>query len=142
VSQNRRAAPVFVTYLLVIAVGIAAVTVIGLVRGRDDPAAARAVAGFSAALRQHDGAAACARLSAGTIKALEQQEGGSCDRAVLQVGLSGGSVSRSDVAERSAKVDVEQDGSAFLEQTRRGWLITAFGCKPVQARPYDCEVEE
>jgi hypothetical protein len=30
----------------------------------------------------------------------------------------------------------------FLDQTRRGWLITAFGCKPVKARPYDCEVEE
>jgi hypothetical protein len=142
VSQNRRAIPLFVTYLLLIVLGIAAATVLGLVRGRDDPAAARAVTRFSAAIREHDGAGACARLSAGTVKALEDQEGGSCEKAVLEVGLSGGSVSGSDVAERSAKVDVDQDGSAFLEETRKGWLITAFGCKPVQARPYDCEVEE
>ena len=61
---------------------------------------------------------------------------------MLGVGLKGGRVSRSDVAERSGKADVGEDGSVFLENTRKGWLITAFGCKPVKARPYDCEVEE
>jgi hypothetical protein len=141
VAQNRRAAPVFLIYLLLIVLGIAAATVIGLARGRDDPAAARAVARFSAAVRQDDGAAACAELSAPARKALEEQEGADCEKSVLELGLSGGAVSRSDVAERSAKVDVSEDGSVFLAQTRKGWLITAFGCKPVKARPYDCEVE-
>jgi hypothetical protein len=139
---NRRTAPVFVTYLLLIVGGIVAATVIGLVRTQDDPAATRAVARFSAAIQRHDGAAACRQLSAATIKSLEQQQGTGCAKAVLGVGLSGGRVSRSDVVERSAKVDVEKDGSVFLDQTRRGWLITAFGCKPVKTRPYDCEVQE
>ncbi|MEA2389439.1 MAG: hypothetical protein QOG41_2212 [Thermoleophilaceae bacterium] len=137
-----RTRPVFAFYLVLIVGGIVAAIVIGLLRGRDDPGARRAVTRFSAALRQHDGAAACAELSAATIKSLEDQQGGSCDKAVLQLGLSGGRVVKSDVAERSAKVDVQQDGSVFVDQTRKGWLITAFGCKPVKARPYDCEVQE
>jgi hypothetical protein len=139
---NRRTAPVFVAYLLMIAAGIVAAVVIGFARTSDDPAATRAAERFSAAIRQHDGAAACRQLFAATIDSLEQQEGADCEKAVLNVGLKGGPVSRSDVAERSAKVDVSEDGSDFLEQTQRGWLITAFGCKPVKARPYDCEVEE
>ncbi|MFL5782108.1 MAG: hypothetical protein ACJ760_12415 [Thermoleophilaceae bacterium] len=140
--MNRRTAPLFATYLLLIVAGIVIATVIGLVRTEDDPAAASTAARFSAAIRKHDGAAACRQLSAATIKSLEQQEGARCEKAVLDVGLKGGSVSKSDVAERSAKVDVGEDGSVFLDNTRRGWLITAFGCKPVKARPYDCEVEE
>jgi hypothetical protein len=139
---NRRIAPVFAAYLLLIVAGIVIATVIGFVRTEDDPAAASTAARFSAAIRQHDGAAACRQLSAATVKSLEQQEGAGCEKAVLDVGLKGGAVSKSDVVERSAKVDVGEDGSVFLDNTRRGWLITAFGCKPVQARPYDCEVEE
>jgi hypothetical protein len=139
---NRRTAPVFAVYLLIIVAGIVAATVIGLVRTSDDPAAARTVARFSAAIRARDGRAACEQLGAATIDSLEQQEGAGCEKAVLKVGLKGGRVSKSDVAERSAKVDAGEDGSVFLDQTRRGWLITAFGCKPVKARPYDCEVEE
>jgi hypothetical protein len=140
--MNPRTAPVFALYMAIIVAGIVAATVIGLVRTQDDPAAARAVARFSAAIQRRDGAAACRQLSASTIKSLEQQEGTGCEKAVLAVGLKGGRVSRSDVVERSAKVDVAEDGSVFLDQTRRGWLITAFACKPVKARPYDCEVEE
>jgi hypothetical protein len=140
--MNRRTAPLFVAYLLLIVTGIVAATVIGFVRSGDDPAATRAAARFSTAIRDHDGAAACQELSAATVKSLEEQQGAKCEKAVLAVGLKGGRVSRSDVAERSAKVDLSEDGSVFLEGTRRGWLITAFGCKPVEARPYDCEVEE
>jgi hypothetical protein len=141
-SATRRTAPVFAAYLVLIVAGIVGATVIGIVRTQDDPAASRTVARFSAAIRAHDGAAACQELGAATIKSLEQQEGAGCEKAVLELGLAGGRVSKSDVAERSAKVDVGNDGSLFLDQTRRGWLITAFGCKPVKARPYDCEVEE
>jgi hypothetical protein len=141
-DYNRRLAPVFGVYLAMIVVGIVAATVIGIVRTRDDPAATRTVARFAAAIRQHDGAAACERLAAATIDSLEQEQGADCEKAVLELGLKGGSPSRSDVAERSAKVDAGEDGSVFLDNTRRGWLITAFGCKPVEARPYDCEVEE
>jgi hypothetical protein len=139
---NRRTAPLFGVLLVMIVAGIVAATVIGFVRTGDDPAVARSAERFAAAIRDRDGAAACAQLKAATIDALEQQEGEGCEKAVLQVGLKGGRVSRSDVAERSAKADIDEDGSVFLEQTRRGWLITAFGCKPVKARPYDCEVEE
>ena len=132
----------FALYLALIVAGIVAATVIGLVRTKDDPAATHAVERFAAAIRGHDGAAACERLGAGTLDALEQQEGESCEKAILAVGLKGARPSRSDVAERAAKVDAGQDGSFFLENTRRGWLITALECKPVEARPYDCEVEE
>jgi hypothetical protein len=140
--MNRRTAPVFAVYLVLIVAGIVGAIVIGLVRTQDDPAAARAAARFSAAIRGRDGAAACRQLKPATIKSLEQQEGAGCERAVLKVGLRGGRVSKSDVVERSAKVDVGEDGSVFLDQTQRGWLIGAFGCKPVKARPYDCEVQE
>lgn len=140
--MQRRTAPIFTVMLLMIAAGIVAAIVIGFVRTQDDPDATRAAARFSAAIRGHDGAAACEQLSAGTVDALEQQEGTDCEKAVLKVGLKGGRVSKSDVVERSGKVDLSEDGSVFLENTRRGWLITAFGCKPVKARPYDCEVEE
>jgi hypothetical protein len=140
--KHARTAPVFAVYLLLIVAGIVAAAVIGIVRTQGDPAATRTAARFAAAIRQHDGAAACRELGAATIKSLEQQEGAGCEKAVLKVGLEGGRVSKSDVVERSAKVDLGQDGSLFLDQTRRGWLITAFGCKPVKARPYDCEVEE
>jgi hypothetical protein len=140
--MNPRTAPVFAVYLAMIAAGIVAAIVIGLVRTSDDPAAARTVARFSAAVQQRDGAAACEELSAATIDALERESGADCEKAVLGLGLKGGRVSKSDVAERSAKVDLTDDGSVFLDNTRRGWLITAFGCKPVEARPYDCEVED
>lgn len=139
--MSRRVAPLFAFFLVMIFAGIAGAVVIGFVRTGDDPAVTRTANRFSAAIRQHDGAAACAQLAAAAVKALEQQEQEKCEKAVLEVGLKGGRVSRSDVAERSAKADVGQDGSVFLEQTRKGWLITAFGCKPVKARPYDCEVE-
>ncbi|HKP90237.1 MAG TPA: hypothetical protein VJT75_09710 [Thermoleophilaceae bacterium] len=141
-DYTRRTAPVFVVYLLMIAAGIVIAIVIGIVRTSDDPAAARTVERFSAAVQRGDGATACRELSAATIDSLEQQEREDCSRAVLRLGLKGGRVSRSDVAERSAKVDVGEDGSVFLDNTRRGWLITAFACKPVEARPYDCEVED
>ena len=137
-----RTRPVFALYLALIVGGIASATILGLLRARDDPGASRAVARFSAALRQHDGAGACAELKAATVDALEQQEGGGCEEVVLDLGLAGGRVVRTDVAERNAKVDVAGDGSVFLDQTRKGWLIAAFGCKPVKARPYECEVEE
>ena len=138
---NRRVGPVFAVYLVLIVAGIVVAIVIGLVRTSDDPAAARTVARFSAAIQQRDGATACRQLSAATIDSLEQQEGADCEKAVLELGLKGGRVAKSDVAERSAKVDVGEDGSVFLDNTRRGWLITAFACTPVKARPYDCEVK-
>ena len=140
-KANPRAAPVFAFYLALIVFGITAATVIGLVRTRDDPAAGRAVERFGAAIRGHDGAAACHELSDGMRKALEDQEKKSCEEAVLGLGLTGGRVRRIDVAERSAKVDVAEDGSAFLDETAGGWKISALGCTPVHERPYECEAE-
>jgi hypothetical protein len=141
-DYTSRVRPVFVVYLVLIAAGIVAATVIGLVRTEDDPAAARTVAQFSSAVKRGDGPAACEELAAATVDSLERQEGEECARAVLGLGLRGERPTRGDVAERSAKVDAGQDGSFFLDNTRRGWLITAFACKPVEARPYDCEVED
>jgi hypothetical protein len=136
----RRTAPVFAAYLLLITLGIAAAIVVGLMRAADDPGARRAAERLSAALAARDGAAACAELDEHAAAALEEQEGESCERAILALGLASGAVARVEVAERAGKADVGEE-TVFLEQGTEGWRITALGCKPVKGHPYDCEVE-
>ena len=137
----RRTAPVFAAYLLLITLGIATAIVIGLVRSADDPEARRSVERLTAALRAGDGAAACAQLDEHTVTALEEQQGESCDRAILALDLATGPVSGLEVADRAAKADVGAGETVFLDESREGWRITALGCKPVKGHPYDCEVE-
>ena len=62
-EANRRTAPMFVLYLVVIAAGIAAAIVLGFAREADDPAAGETVARFAAAIEREDGEAACAQLT-------------------------------------------------------------------------------
>src|SRR3954464_13163003 len=85
---------------------------------------------FLRAVEQHDGARACAQLSDGAVQALEHDEGKSCERAAQGLDLSPSSVTQTQVFGTGAKVDLADGHSAFLELTRRGWRLSAAGCKP------------
>jgi hypothetical protein len=140
-AAMRRPRPVFVAYLTLIAAGIVAAIVIGLVRGADDDGAADAVERFAQAIETQDGSAACNELSADTRGALESQEGTECEQALLDLQLSLGTVTSVKVAETTATVELTEGGSVYLEETSNGWRITAVGCEPRPDEPDDCEVE-
>jgi hypothetical protein len=97
--------------------------------------------GFYTAVANHDGTGACARLSADTRKALEQQESAPCARAVVQLDLSGRRAHSARVYSVDAAVELARGDTVFLQDTPQGWRISAAGCRP-QARgePADCEV--
>jgi hypothetical protein len=84
---------------------------------------------------------ACARLSADTRKALEQQKSAPCARAVVQLDLSGRRAHSARVYSVDAAVELTRGDTVFLQDTPQGWRISAAGCRP-QARgePADCEV--
>ena len=112
----------------------------------DDRQQARnAVIRFYHALEEHRGGAACAELSASTISQLESQSGRRCARAVTDLHLQGGAVSRTQVFITNAKVDVSSGESAYLGREPAGWKLSAVGCKPEDGksrdRPLDCEIE-
>ena len=99
---------------------------------------------FYDAFRHHDGAAACAELSESAIKTLEDQEGKDCAQAVTELKLSGGGVQSVEVYVTSAKVDLGEHVSAFLDRGPSGWKISAVSCahgaKPAD-HPATCELE-
>ena len=113
----------------------------------DDQEQARAATErFYAALRAHDGAAACAQLSPDTIRSLEQQESKPCRRAVRSLQVGGGRVLRTRVYITNAIVDLSGGEHAFLGREPTGWKLSAVGCrfdegKP-RDRPADCEAED
>src|SRR4051812_37996749 len=81
----------------------------------DDRTAARLVgARFAVALQRDDGATACALLSEDAVKALEQEEGKPCRRAVSSLALGGPGITRVQVYVTNAKVDLVGGSSAFL----------------------------
>jgi hypothetical protein len=98
---------------------------------------------FQAALAAGDGDAACAQLTASARDSLESEEELPCPRAVLELHLrGGGTVTERQVDITSASADVSGRGTAFLDQTPRGWRISAAGCSPASpGMPYDCELE-
>lgn len=108
-----------------------------------DRATVRSVAeGFYAAVADRDGAAACALLSADTRQALEQQESAPCARAVEHVDLSGTRAHIVRVYSTDAAVELIDGDTVFLQATKRGWRISAAGCRPrAHGEPADCEVQ-
>src|SRR4051812_33682468 len=112
-----------------------------------DRAASRSVVErFAAALQRQDGTAACALLGDDAIKALEQQEGKPCPRAVTSLSLGGTRVTRVQVYMTNAKVDFAGGASAFLDRASDGWRLSAVGCKASEGkpadRPLDCDLED
>jgi hypothetical protein len=109
--------------------------------GRESDARA-VVERFQAALADHDGGAACAELSAGTSKQLQRDEGAQCTRAILELGLPGGTPASAEVVVTSAAVSLRGGSTLFLDQGPDGWEISAAGCRPsAPDEPFDCELE-
>lgn len=100
---------------------------------------------FYTAIEADDGAAACAALSAAVVRAIEDQEGRPCARAVGSLRLRSASIDRVQVYVTSAKVDLGGE-SAFAGRTADGWRLSAVGCRPVAGdpaeRPFDCEAQD
>src|SRR3954471_6255731 len=98
---------------------------------------------FLRAVSDGDGARACAQLSDGAREALEHDESKSCREAAPDIDeVEPSAVTRAQVFATSAKVDLADGHSAFLELTRRGWRIAAAGCRAAGGdAPYECEVE-
>lgn len=112
--------------------------------GGDRAAARGAVERFVTALAAGDGARACAELGAETVAQLVERERAPCRRAVGELGLGPAAITRVQVYVTSAKVDLGDGESAFLDRAPGGWKIAAAGCRPQGKpadRPFDCELE-
>jgi hypothetical protein len=97
---------------------------------------------FYAAVDRHEGARACALLSAETRKALEDQESESCEKAVAHLDLTGGPVGKVSVYSTEAAVELRGGDTVFLQDTKQGWRIAAAGCRPSgNEEPADCDLE-
>jgi hypothetical protein len=87
---------------------------------------------------------ACAQLSDGAQQALEQDESKPCPEAVRELDdeIQPSAVTRAQVFVTTAKVDLADGQSAFLELTSRGWRVAAAGCRPAGPdEPYQCVLE-
>jgi hypothetical protein len=126
----------------VAALAVLVLAVAGCGRSGDRQAVRDAAVGFYAAVDGHDGARACALLSADTRKALEDQESESCDKAVERLDLTGGPVGKVSVYSTEAAVELRGGDTVFLQDTKQGWRIAAAGCRPsAHEEPADCELE-
>lgn len=113
--------------------------------GDDRDQAAGVVERFYDALRADDGAGACRQLSAAAVAQLESRSGRSCASVVTRLPFEGGAVVKSEVFVTSARVQLRNDESAFLDREPTGWKLTAVGCRAEDGkprhRPLDCELE-
>ena len=101
-----------------------------------------AAAGLYSAVQAKRGPAACRRLTAQARRALEDQQRRPCPEAVVELELSQPRVLSVSVFATGAAARMAGGDTVFLDDTRRGWRVSAAGCRPAGAdRPYDCEVE-
>jgi hypothetical protein len=98
---------------------------------------------FHAALERNDGQAACAELNPETASTLEQEEKKPCEAAITSLQLpKGGTVADTRVYVTSAFASLAEGRVDFLDESPKGWWISAAGCKPAEPKqPYDCELE-
>lgn len=124
--------------LLVVCAALAA----GCGRGDDERAVTAVSERFLAAVERGDGETACAQLAAPVAEALAQDEQQSCAQAAAGLPLDASAVRAARVYAVSAKVELADGDSVFLQLTRSGWRIAAAGCTPGPGdEPYHCEVE-
>jgi hypothetical protein len=101
---------------------------------------------FLTATHDGNGARACAQLSDETRSKLVQQEGKACAQAITDMHVGAGSVTSVRVYITSAKADLSDGDSVFLDQSSSGWRISAAGCRPQEGKPADrplqCELED
>lgn len=97
---------------------------------------------FYVAVASKEGPKACSELGTDTVSELEKQEEKPCPKAVLELKLSGSKAAGETVYVNSAKVELVEGDTVFLDKEADGWKISAAGCKPTSDdEPYDCEVE-
>lgn len=122
--------------------GVVALALCACGRSGDRQTVRNVATGFYAAVDHHEGARACALLSAETRKALEEQESESCAGAVDHLDLTGGPVAHVGVYSTEAAVELRGGDTVFLEDTKKGWRIAAAGCRPSgHEEPADCDLE-
>ena len=130
---------------LVCAVAVGALALTGCGRGTDETATRTVTQRFLDALSHHDGALACAQLSSATQSEVESQEHRRCPIAILNLNLNTARILRVAVYLTSAKVDLADGESVFLDQSSQGWELSAVGCKPQGGKPtnepYDCDLK-
>jgi hypothetical protein len=114
----------------------------------DDRDQARAAAErLYAAIDADDGAAACRELSPQAAEELESQEQSPCEEAVLDpnlLDLQPGTPSAESVELflTSAAVRLTGGDMVFLDETKQGWRVSAFGCREqAPDAPAKCEVQ-
>jgi hypothetical protein len=131
-TPTRRALP--------LAVAVLALTGCGR---SSDRASVRAVAeGFYAAAGDHQGARACALLSADARQAVEKDESAPCARAVGRLQLSGRRARRVELYSTNAAVALKGGDVVYLQDTASGWRVSAAGCRrPGYDSPADCELQ-
>jgi hypothetical protein len=107
------------------------------------PDAAAVAERFHEAVGQGDGEAACAELAEETASKLERQEDKPCEEAILDLDLpQAGEAASTTVYVTTASVSLAEGGTAFLDESDRGWEVSAAGCVPTAPDlPYDCELE-
>lgn len=131
--------------LTTLVLALAALSAAGCGQSEDRDQVRAVAERFSAALRDDDGAAACALLDAPTREALEQQERTGCAAAIGGLGLQPAAVGEVRVYVTNAQVELAGGEVAYLGRGRDGWRFSAVGCrfedgKP-QSRPATCELE-
>jgi hypothetical protein len=128
---------------VIVVVFSAALGLSGCGRGDDERAVGAVTERFLRAVSDGDGERACAQLSDGARQALEQDESKPCPEAARELeGFEPARVARAEVFAVTAKVDLADGDSAFLELTSRGWRLAAAGCRPEGGdAPYQCDVE-
>jgi hypothetical protein len=110
--------------------------------GADERAARGSVSHFEAAIAAKDGAAACHELSSKATSSLESSAKKPCEQAILSAGLKPSRAVRdASVWVTGAQVKLAGD-TLFLDDTAKGWKISAAGCKLSSPdEPYDCDLE-
>jgi hypothetical protein len=97
------------------------------------------VESFAAA--QGDPSARCDLLAPGTLAALVEDEGTSCEDAIEQIPVGSGDLVSVEVWGEEAQAKLSDD-TLFLTRTSEGWRVSAAACRPQGAdQPYDCQVE-
>jgi hypothetical protein len=108
--------------------------------GSQDAAAGSAAQDLLDAVRDGDGAAACAALAAPTREELEQTSGKACPDAVLEEDLAeGNGDARVQVFDSMAQVRIGTE-TLFLSRFDGRWLVVAAACTAVPREPYDCSI--
>ena len=98
-----------------------------------------AVQALYAGFQRHDGAAACAQMSASLRRQIAHDSGSPCAKAVLGFDLHPGRPAAVLVYADASEVRLTGGDTAFLGDTRQGWRVQAVGCRPQGKGPYECE---